>query len=177
MRPCPFSTGADETQTPDEYVTSLSATTGLPFTLCRANMAKIRQVLTEMDGVLDGLTRGMDPAIIDIGWGTQDGRTLSYRRQTDALGAVLPSNSPGVHSLWLPAIPLKVPVVLKPGGEEPWTPYRIAAAFVAAGCPPEAFSLYPTDYGGATQILLTCERSMLFGGGDTVAPWRQDPAR
>ena len=171
----PLFTGADETQTPDEYVTSLSATTGLPFTLCRANMAKIRHVLTEMDGVLDGLTRGMDPAIIDIGWGTQDGRTLSYRRQTDALGAVLPSNSPGVHSLWLPAIPLKVPVVLKPGGEEPWTPYRIAAAFVAAGCPPEAFSLYPTDYGGATQILLTCERSMLFGGGDTVAPWRQDP--
>ena len=171
----PLFTGADDTQTPDEYVASLSATTGLPFTLCRANMAKIHHVLSEMDGVLDGLTRGMDPAIIDIGWGTQDGRTLSYQRQTNALGAVLPSNSPGVHSLWLPAIPLKVPVVLKPGGEEPWTPYRIAAAFVAAGCPPEAFSLYPTDYGGATQILLTCERSMLFGGGDTVAPWRQDP--
>jgi len=162
-------------QTADQYVTSLSATTGLPHTLCRANMEKIRRVLTEMEAVLDGLTRGMDTAIIDAGWGTQGGRTLSYQRQTDALGAVLPSNSPGVHSLWLAAIPLKVPLVLKPGGEEPWTPYRIAAALMAAGCPPEAFSLYPTDYGGATQILLHCERSMLFGGGDTVAPWRQDP--
>ena len=29
--------------------------------------------------------------------------------------AVLPSNSPGVHTLWLPAIPLQMGLVLKPG--------------------------------------------------------------
>ena len=52
-----------------------------------------------------------------------------------ALGLVMPSNSPGVNSLWLPAIPLKIPVILKPGREEPWTPFRIIQAFIAAGCP------------------------------------------
>ena len=39
-------------------------------------------------------------------------------------GVVLPSNSPGVHSLWVPAIALKTALVLKPGSAEPWTPYR-----------------------------------------------------
>ena len=112
---------------------------------------------------------------MDSGWGTQNEQLLSYIPQTDTLGAVLPSNSPGVHSLWLPAIPLKTPLVLKPGSEEPWTPFRIAQAFIEAGCPPQAFGFYPTDYSGAAEILLRCGKSLLFGGGSTVAPWQANP--
>lgn len=162
-------------QSPEEYIAQLSATTGMPQSLCRRNSEKIRLALSEMGDVLDGLTRGMSLSVLDAGWGTQEGRTVSYLRQADALGAVLPNNSPGVHSLWLPAIPLKVPLALKPGSEEPWTPFRIAQAFISAGCPPEAFGFYPCDYGAATQILLRCERSMVFGGEATVGPWRADP--
>ena len=42
------------------------------------------------------------------------------------LGLVLPSNSPGVHALWMPIIPMQIGLVLKPGPQEPWTPYRMA---------------------------------------------------
>lgn len=166
--------GAD-LQSPGDYVRQLSGTTGMPESLCRNNMNKIRTVLEEMEAVLGGLTRGLNLPVLDFGWGVQDKRPLSYVRQTNMLGAVLPSNSPGVHSLWLPAIPMKIPLVLKPGGEEPWTPYRIAQAFIAADCPPEAFGFYPTDYAGAAEILLRSGRSMLFGGESTVAPWKTDP--
>ena len=163
------------TQSPTNYIKQVSGTTGLPETLCQENMGKIQGVLENIETVLNGLTRGLDLQILDSGWGVQNGRTLSYVCETDALGAVLPSNSPGVHSLWIPAVALKVPLVLKPGREEPWTPYRIAQAFIAAGAPPEAFSFYPTDYPGANEILFRCGRSMLFGGGSTVAPWLNDP--
>ena len=162
------------TQSPEEYIELLSASTGMPGALCRRNMEKIRLVLDEMEAVLGGLTRGLDLSILDIGWGTQSGRPLSYLTMTSALGAILPNNSPGVHSLWLPSIPLKVPVVLKPGSQEPWTPYRVVQAFIAAGCPPEAFSLYPTDHAGATEILLHSGRSMLFGDAATVKSWKHD---
>ena len=165
----------DASQSPDDYIRQVSGTTGLPQSLCRKNMQKIRLVLDEMEAVLDGLTRGLDLSILDSGWGTQDKRPLSYIPQTDTLGAVLPSNSPGVHSLWLPAIPLKTPLVLKPGSEEPWTPFRITQALIEAGCPREAFGFYPTDYSGAAEILLHCGRSLLFGGGSTVAPWQSNP--
>ena len=165
----------DALQSPDDYIRQVSGTTGLPQSLCRKNMQKIQLVLEEMEAVLGGLTRGLDLSIINSGWGTQNERPLSYVPQTNALGAVLPNNSPGVHSLWLPAIPLKTPLVLKPGSEEPWTPFRIAQAFIEAGCPPEAFGFYPTDYSGAAEILLHCDRSMLFGGGSTVAPWQANP--
>ena len=165
----------DTLQSPDDYIQQVSGTTGLPQSLCRKNMGKIQLVLDEMEAVLDGLTRGLDLSVLDSGWGTQNGHLLSYIPQTDTLGAVLPSNSPGVHSLWLPAIPLKTPLVLKPGSEEPWTPFRIAQAFIEAGCPPEAFGFYPTDYSGAAEILLRCGKSLLFGGGSTVAPWQANP--
>lgn len=164
-------------QSPEEYIRHVSGTTGLPETLCSQNMRKIQTVLEEMEAVLAGLTRGLDMRIFDPGWrwGMPEGRTLVYVCETDALGAVLPSNSPGVHTLWLPAIPLKVPLVLKPGREEPWTPYRVAQAFIKAGCTPEAFSFYPTDYAGANDILFRCCRSLLFGSGPTVTPWINTP--
>ena len=160
----------DGTQTPDDYVAQVSATTGLPQSLARANMDKIHRVATEMPAVLSGLTRGLDLTILDDG-----PSPLHFVPHAHALGCILPSNSPGVHALWLPAIPLKIPLVLKPGREEPWTPYRIAQALIAAGCPPHALSYYPTDHSGSSEILLRCGRSLLFGGGTTVAPWRGDP--
>jgi acyl-CoA reductase-like NAD-dependent aldehyde dehydrogenase len=161
-------------QTPEEYVAQLSATTGMPRSLARRNMEKLRFVLAEMETVLAGLTRGLDLEILDRGYSTA-GRRVSYRRETDVLGAILPSNSPGVHSLWLPAPVLKVAMALKPGRQEPWTPYRIAQAFIAAGCPAEAWGFYPTSYAGASEILLSSGRSLLFGDEATVAPWRGDP--
>jgi acyl-CoA reductase-like NAD-dependent aldehyde dehydrogenase len=163
-----------EAQSPQAYIDILSATTGMPRSLCWKNMEKVDLVLDQMTAVLGGLTRGLDLAILDQGWGSQHGRALSYQAQTDTLGAVLPNNSPGVHTLWLPSIPLKVPVVLKPGSQEPWTPYRVIQAFIASGCPPEAFSFYPTDYSGVTEILMRSGRSMLFGDVNTVRRWSKD---
>lgn len=173
-----FSEAELEGQGPEDYVRRLSATSGLPETLCRFNMEKIRTVLAGMENVLVGLTRGLDLSALDDlveGWGSQDGRRISFQAQADALGAVLPSNSPGVHTLWLPAYALKIPVIVKPGREEPWTPLRVLHALMAAGLPREAAFYYPTDHAGATEILLRCGRSVFFGDAATVRPFRDDP--
>lgn len=159
----------------DDYVKLLSATTGMPHTYCRNNAGKIARVLREVDAVLAGLTRGMDLGILDRGWGVQEGRTLSFYREGRIFGAVLPSNSPGVHSLWAPAIALKAPIVLKPGREEPWTPLRMIEAFAAAGIPRAALGFYPTDHAGAGELLRNVNRSMLFGDVSTTKAWKHDP--
>jgi len=161
-------------QTPEDYVRTLSSTTGMPEAMARGNMEKIRFVLEQMETVLGGLTRGLDLTVLDSGWSKQDDRVVSYRAEADTLGVILPSNSPGVHSLWLPSIPLKTPLVLKPGSQEPWTPVRVIQAFLAAGCPGEAFGFYPTDYPGAGEILMRSSRAMLFGDESTVRPWAHD---
>ncbi|ANM31275.1 aldehyde dehydrogenase [Acidobacteria bacterium Mor1] len=171
----PIDPVAGTTQSYDDYLKQLSSTTGMPLALCRINAEKIRFVMQNMERVLGGLTRGVDVEVLDRGFVDQDDRLLSYIREADSLGAVLPSNSPGVHSLWIPALAMKVPLVIKPGGLEPWSPFRIGQALVAAGLPAEAFGFYPTDHNGASQILLSTDRSMIFGDKGTVASWVDDP--
>lgn len=164
----------DTTQTPEEYVRQLSATTGMPQSLARTNMAKIHYVLHDLETVLAGLTRGLELDILDPGYGWEGERFVSFLRESDSLGVVLPSNSPGVHSLWIPSIALKVPLVLRPGSREPWTPYRVCQALAAAGCPSQALGFYPSGHEAATRILLSAGRSMIFGDAKTVEPWAAD---
>lgn len=163
-------------QSPQDYVETLSATSGLPHVMVRRNMQKITAALTNMPTVLNGLTRGLDLGILDRGYGEQFGTRISYYAATESLGLVMPSNSPAVNSLWLPAIPLKIPVILKPGREEPWTPFRLIQAFIAAGCPAEAFGFYPTDHEGAGEILRLCGRALIFGDKNTTQQYAHNPA-
>lgn len=165
----------DALQSPQDYVEQVSATTGLPYVLARKNMQKIRTALGQTRAVVNGLTRGVDLRILDAGFGEANGQALSFFLRAASLGVVLPSNSPGVHSLWVPAIALKMPLVLKPGSAELWTPYRIIQAFLRAGCPAEVFSYYPTDHAGAGEILRQCGRGMLFGDVSSLRPWENDP--
>jgi hypothetical protein len=164
------------TQSPDDYMRSLSRTSGLPFNMVKRNMDKVHHALTNMETVLKGLTRGLDLALLDSGYIVHDGVPVSYYPTTQALGLVMPSNSPAVNSLWLPAICLKIPVIIKPGREEPWTPYRLIQAFIAAGCPPEAFGFYPTDHEGAGEILKSCGRALIFGDKATTDRYANNPA-
>jgi acyl-CoA reductase-like NAD-dependent aldehyde dehydrogenase len=163
-------------QGPGDYVAALSATSGLPHVLCRANMRKVFTVLDGMPDIVRGLTRGMDAGVLDGGFGEHAGIKVCYGPVTDALGVVLPSNSPGVNSIWMPAIALGVPVVLKPGREEPWTPLRIIRALLAAGCPREAFGFYPTDHEGSAAILAGSGRALLFGDESVTRQWAGNPA-
>jgi acyl-CoA reductase-like NAD-dependent aldehyde dehydrogenase len=164
------------TQSADEYVTTLSATSGLPHVMVRRNMAKVHHALTHLGEVLNGLSRGLDMSILDKGTGEQFGTKLSFFPTCQALGLVMPSNSPAVNSLWLPAIALKTPVVIKPGRDEPWTPFRLIQAFIAAGVPAEAFGFYPTDHEGAGEILKSCGRALIFGDKATTQQYANNPA-
>ena len=166
----------DGLQSPDDFARCQSASTGLPVHMCLANMQKNHFVLTNMRQMLDALTRGLPLDILSKGYGQEHrGVIVSYQAQSPVLGLVLPSNSPGVHTLWLPVIPMQIGLVLKPGSSEPWTPYRMAAAFFEAGIPREAISIYPgaTDVGAA--ILNACGRAMIFGGEATVERYKGNP--
>lgn len=169
----------DGAQTPAEFARAQSASTGLPEHMCRGNMQKNFFVLTNMDKMLEALTRGLDLSILSDGYGIESHAgqdvTVSYQAQSPALGLVLPSNSPGVHTLWLPVIPMQVGLVLKPGPQEPWTPYRMAAAFFAAGIPREAISIYPGGGEVGAAVLASCPRSLIFGGTATVEMYKGNP--
>ncbi len=164
------------TQTPDEFARAQSASTGLPEQMCRANMQKNFFVLSNMDRMLDALTRGLPLEVLSRGYGVESrGVVVSFQAQTPAVGLVLPSNSPGVHTLWLPVIPMQIGLVIKPGPQEPWTPFRMTAAMVEAGIPAAAISIYPGGGDVGAAVLASCDRSMIFGSTATVERYRGNP--
>lgn len=166
----------DGMQSPEDFAKMQSASTGLPEHMCAGNMKKNHFVLHHMDQMLDCLTRGLNPQILTRGWGVENrGVVVSYQAQCNAVSVVLPSNSPGVHTLWLPVIPLQIGLILKPGPQEPWTPYRMAAAFAAAGIPKEAIAIYPGGPEVGAAVLGAAERAMIFGGTATVERYKGNP--
>jgi acyl-CoA reductase-like NAD-dependent aldehyde dehydrogenase len=166
----------DGEQSPDDFARQQSASTGLPEHMCKANMSKNHFVLSNMERILDCLTRGLDLDILSRGYGMESrGVTVSYQAQSPVLGLVLPSNSPGVHTLWMPVIPMQIGLVLKPGPQEPWTPYRMAAAFFEAGVPREAISIYPGAAEMGAEVVNRCRRVKIFGSTDTVKRYEGNP--
>ncbi len=82
----PMGTG---TQTPEEFCSIQSATTGLPLNMCRANMSKNAFVLKHMGDMLDALTRGLSLDILSRGYGMESRNVMvSFQATTPTLGLV-----------------------------------------------------------------------------------------
>jgi acyl-CoA reductase-like NAD-dependent aldehyde dehydrogenase len=69
---------------------------------------------------------------------------------------------------------MQVGLLLKPGPQEPWTPYRMAAAFLKAGVPKEAIAIYPGGGDIGAEVVRRARRSMIFGGNATVERYKGD---
>lgn len=166
----------NSTQSPQQYIESLSALTKLPHTLVKMNMGKVHAAMSQIRTVIGGLTRNLPLELFDRGLSAVDDLEVNFYPVADALGVSLPSNAPAVNSLWLPAPVLKIPVLLKPGREDPFTPLRIVQSLIAAGFPKEAFGFYPTTHEGGDTILMSCGRGIAFGSDATVRKYAGFPS-
>src|SRR3954471_18830710 len=66
------------TQSAQQYIETLSSTSGLPYNIVRRNMAKINDSLTHMGEVLNSLTRGLPLEVLDKGIGEQNGSPVCF---------------------------------------------------------------------------------------------------
>lgn len=159
----------------DGYLALVSATTGLPLALCREHAGKLERALSGMGRIVGGLTRGLAPELLDAMAGDEGGIPVSFHPTTDTLAVLLPSNAPGVNALWLPALALGVPVALKPGQGDPFTPLRLIRALMAAGLPAAAMSYYPGGHEVGHALLAAHTRAMVYGDAATVSKLANRP--
>ena len=117
----------------------------------------------------------MNLEILQRGIGEEAGSLVSFYPQAEALTVILPSNSPGVNSIWMPAIALGIPVDSQAGPRRPVDAVRIIQSFIAAGVPAQAFSFYPTDHEGSNALMELAQRALIFGDENTVARHASNP--
>jgi len=73
-------TVGDSRQSPNDFVQQQSATTGMPISMCKANVKKNAFVLKNIGQILDCLTRGLEPNILARGYGEESrGVTVSSK--------------------------------------------------------------------------------------------------
>lgn len=167
--------GGGVSQTPAGYMNLLARTSGLSYMLVRANTERICAALRDTEDIMSGLSRGLPLGIYDCGLGEQGGARVRLNPRIKALGACLPNNSPGVNVIWLISLAFGIPVLIRPGSSEPFTPYRLIQAFIKAGFPKEVFGFYPCDHDAANRIPLLTQGAIVFGSDDTVKKWANCP--
>ncbi len=101
---------------------------------------------------------------------------LAFAPRARVLGAVMPGNDPAVYAWPVLALAMKVPVVLRPSDRDPFTAVRLARALLAAGVPPAAVHVLPSDRDVGGTIAREADHAMVFGGEATVEPYRDDPS-
>lgn len=159
-----FATGRPDGLDPEAYVRNAALSSGLPLPVVRKQtLGLFPPAFRVMDRFLSvqcpcGL-EVFDRYVYDAG-GIQVGLTPRGRN----VGFVMPGNHPSTHLMWLCALAMKVPVVLRPSNDDLFTPYRLATALLEAGLPEEALVFVPGAHDLVDPIVQSCSLSVLFGG-------------
>ena len=167
--------GGGVNQSLQDYIEILCRVSGLSWRLAKANTNRLCAALQRTEEVLKGLTCGLPLEILDTGYGEQHGAKVRITPRAKALGCLMPNNSPGVNVTWISCLGFGIPVLIRPGSAEPFTPYRLIQSFIKAGFPREVFGYYPCDHSAANRIPDLTKAAIVFGSDDTVRRWAGNP--
>jgi hypothetical protein len=159
-----FATGQPDGLDPEAFALKASLSSGLPLSIVRRQtLGLFPSALRTIGRFLEVQTPGtldvFDSHVYDAG-GIRVGLTPRGRN----VGFVMPGNHPATHFMWLCALAMKVPVVLRPSDDDVFTPYRLTTSLLEAGMPEDAIAFVPGAHDLVDTIVQACSLSVLFGG-------------
>jgi len=158
-----FGTGRPDGLDPEAYVRNASLTSGLPLSITRRNTIGVfPQALGLMGRFLEVQSPG-GLGVFDTGFYEAGGIRIGMVPRGRNVGFVMPGNHPSTHFLWLMALAMKVPVVVKPSSDDLFTPFRLVMSLLDAGLPEDAIAFVPGGHDLTDTIVQSCSLSVLFG--------------
>jgi hypothetical protein len=158
-----FSSGKPDGLAPEAYVRNASLTSGLPLTITRKQTLGIYpQALRMISSFLEIQSPG-GLEVFDTGLYEAGGIQIGLVPRGRNVGFVMPGNHPSTHFLWLLALAMKVPVVVRPSVDDLFTPYRLVLSFLEAGLPEDAIAFVPGGHDLTDVVVQSCSLSVLFG--------------
>lgn len=159
-----FLKGEPDGLAPEAYVRNASLSSGLPLSITRnQTLGVFPPALRMMGRFLDVQSPGgID--VFDSGVYEAGGIRIGLVPRGRNVGFVMPGNHPSTHFLWLLALAMKVPVVVRPSADDLFTPYRLVMSFLEAGLPEDAIAFVPGGHELVDAIVQSCSLTVLFGG-------------
>jgi acyl-CoA reductase-like NAD-dependent aldehyde dehydrogenase len=158
-----FATGQPDGLAPEAYVRNASLSSGLPLTITRNQTLGIFPPAIRM---MDQFLRVQSPGgleVFDSCVYEAEGIRIGLAPRGHNVGFVMPGNHPSTHFIWLSALAMKMPVVLRPSVDDLFTPYRLVRSFLEAGLPEDAIAFVPGGHDLVDTIVGACSLCVLFG--------------
>jgi hypothetical protein len=159
-----FASGRPDGLEPEAYVRNASLASGLPLSIVRKQTLDLFPPALRM---MDRFLRVQIPCdleVFDRHYYDAGGVRVGFAPRGRNVGFVMPGNHPSTHLMWVCALAMKVPVVLRPSNDDLFTPYRLVTAFLEAGLPEDAIAFVPGGHDLVDPIVQSCALSVLFGG-------------
>ena len=158
-----FAQGEPDGLAPEAYVRNASLTSGLPLSITRRQTLGIfpralrimeRFIAVQSPAGMEGFdSHCYETAGIRVGL-VPRGRNVGF---------VMPGNHPSTNFMWLSALAMKMPVILRPNYDDVFTPYRLVMALLEAGLPEDAVAFTPGAHDLVDAIVQACSLAVLFG--------------
>ncbi|MBW2970957.1 aldehyde dehydrogenase family protein, partial [Candidatus Woesearchaeota archaeon] len=166
----------DKKLTPNERDKLVTLSTGLPISTVQTCRQFLGDALENMQGVIAAQMPNNDIGYLD----DYVGVNFAFVPAGKNLGVICPSNHPSVNAVWLMAYASKMPVVLKPGSEDLFTPLMLTEALYQAGLPEDSLHYLPhpqPDNGNFVRELFSAvDLGMIFGSQSVVSQYRNNPS-
>lgn len=147
----------------NEYATLVSLSTGMPFSVIINSIDQLSNLMENIEDALRPQIPNGDIEALERGYYYIQNKTIAWVPRANNLFVMTPSNHPNVNNLWLLAVALGYPVVLRPSDDDPFTPYRLIQCLIEAGFPKCNFTFIPSQHSGIDTLIDSTDLSMLFG--------------
>lgn len=159
-----FATGEPDGLDPEAFVRNASLASGLPLSIVRRQALGLFPQALRMMGQFLRTQSPCGLEVFDRYYYDAGGVRIGLTPRGRNVGFVMPGNHPSTHLMWVCALAMKVPVVLRPSNDDLFTPYRLVRSFLEAGLPEDAIAFVPGGHDLVDPIVQSCALSVLFGG-------------
>jgi acyl-CoA reductase-like NAD-dependent aldehyde dehydrogenase len=149
----------------EEHARLITLATGSPLICAREAVAELSEGL---EAITDALRWQAPGGELGHFTGRQvthpGGGSYAWVPVGQVLGFVAPSNHPAVHLTWVLALAMGWAVLLRPGSEDPFTPWRVLQALAQAGFPTDRVALLAGGHDLVPALTRACDLTVAYGG-------------
>jgi acyl-CoA reductase-like NAD-dependent aldehyde dehydrogenase len=151
--------------TPGEHARLVTLATGAPIADTGRALNELAAAMDGIEGALRWQAPGGDLGALRRGRVLHPGgRSFAWAPVGRVMGFIAPSNHPAVHFTWIMALAMGWSVALRPGADDPLTPWRAALALEAAGFPTDRLAILPGGHDLVPALVEACDRTVAYGG-------------
>lgn len=158
---------------PEEYARMTALSTGLPISVVRKRgLEFLSQNLETIQRIIEAQSPDGSHNTYDTYFSRRRGAGFGFVPTGRNLAIVLPSNHPSVNVIWLMALAMKYPQLIRPSFDDLFTPLRLVLSLYQAGLPKDSLFFLPCEHAGAAQLVTLGTSSVIFGGEEVARQYK-----